>query len=110
MQAKTGAWGLARLGIVLGLSVALFFAHRSLQLQHYHHCKADLIRVVFYDQSTLCTHGATVLHVVEAAYHHLVKQVTTQVVHAISGGMGQAANLWGEAMSDMLSPTHHLTQ
>jgi hypothetical protein len=68
------------------VTLILYYAHRLLQLQYYRRCKADLIRVVLFNQSTMCTHIANVLQLVEVAYHQVVKQVTAQVLNALGGG------------------------
>lgn len=72
-------------------TVALYTVHRQLQQQYYRQCKADLIRVVLYEQSAVCTHMARILQLVELAYHQVVKQVTSSVLDALSGAGGAGA-------------------
>jgi hypothetical protein len=69
-------------------TIALFIVHRLLQQQYYTQCKADLIRVVFYDQSAMCVHISQILQVVEVAYQQVVKQVMSSVLDVLSGGGG----------------------
>jgi hypothetical protein len=74
-------------------TIALFMVHRLLQQQYYTQCKADLIRVVFYDESAMCVHIAQVLKVVELAYQQVVKQVMASVLDVLSGG-GGGGGVW----------------
>lgn len=62
---------------------ALYLVHRLLQLQYYRHCKADLIRVVLFNQSVMCTHIDNILKVVEVAYHQVVKQATSHILASL---------------------------
>ena len=87
MPAAGGIAGRPIVSAIL-VTVALYYAHRLLQLQYYRHCKADLIRVVLFNQSAMCTHIANVLQVVEVAYHQVVKHVTLCVLTALSGDTG----------------------
>lgn len=68
------------------VTFTLYFVHRLLQLQYYRHCKADLIRVVLFHQSPMCTHISSVINVVEVAYHQVIKNVMTQVMNSLNGG------------------------
>jgi hypothetical protein len=81
------------------VTFTLYFAHRLLQLHYYRHCKADLIRVVLFHQSPMCTHISSVINVVEVAYHQVIKNVMTQVMASLSGGsnglLGHLAGLGG---------------
>jgi hypothetical protein len=67
------------------VTFTLYFAHRLLQLQYYRHCRADLIRVVLFNQSPMCTHISSVINVVEVAYHQVIKNVMTQVMASLNG-------------------------
>lgn len=71
---------------VLFATLCMYVMHRVLQDQYHQHCRADLIRVLFFNQSAMCTHIADVLHVVELAYQQVVKHVTAQVITSLSGG------------------------
>ena len=67
----------------------MYWAHRVLQLQYHRHCKADLIRVVLFNQSVMCSHIAGVLNLVELACNHAVKHVTAHVLgtlNIVAGG------------------------
>jgi hypothetical protein len=83
------------------VTLILYYAHRLLQLQYYRRCKADLIRVVLFNQSTMCTHIANVLQLVEMAYQQVVKQATAQVLAALGAGAG--AGLGGGFLEGVLA-------
>jgi hypothetical protein len=72
---------------ILLFMFVLYWAHRMLQLQHYRHCRADLFRVVLFSQSSMCTHIATLLHVVEMMYRRAIKLLATQALGTLGGGM-----------------------
>ena len=94
-SAKTAA------GVVL-FTFVLYWAHRILQLQHYKHCRADLFRVVLYSQSTMCTHTASLLNIVEVVYQHAIKLLASQALGALGGSGGAAAGAlaaWLAAMA-----------
>ena len=84
------------------VTFTLYFAHRLLQLQYYRHCRADLIRVVLFNQSPMCTHISSVINVVEVAYHQVIKNVMTQVMASLNGVgnglIGQLANGIGQQL------------
>lgn len=82
----------------LVVTVVMFYAHRMLQLQYYRHCKADLIRVVLFNQSAMCVHIANILQVVEVAYHQVIKQITSQVIGLLDGSGGVGGGGWPAAM------------
>ena len=79
----------------LVVTVVMFYAHRMLQLQYYRHCKADLIRVVLFNQSAMCVHIANILQVVEVAYHQVIKQITSQVIGLLDGSGGMGGGMGG---------------
>ncbi len=83
---------------VLVFTFVLYWAHRLLQLQHYRHCRADLFRVVLYSQSTMCTHVANVLNLVELVYQQALKLLTAQALGMLGGGgvmsVGQSVLSW----------------
>ncbi len=67
----------------------LYWAHRVLQLQYHRHCKADLIRVVLFNQSVMCSHIAGILNLVELACNQAVKHLTAHVLgtlNVVAGG------------------------
>lgn len=79
------------------LTFVLYWAHRLLQLQHYRYCRADLFRVVFYSQSTMCTHVASILQVVEIVYQHAIKILASHALNILGGGgmsFGNALAAW----------------
>lgn len=63
------------------LAIVMYYAHRMLQLQYYRYCRSDLIRVIFFHQSPICTHVTTVLNIVESAGNQVVKHVMDNVLH-----------------------------
>jgi hypothetical protein len=78
----------------LAAAFLMYWTHRALQLQYHRHCKADLIRVVLFNQSTMCSHIASVLQLVELACNHAVRLVTGHVVgmlNVMAGGLFAAA-------------------
>jgi len=64
----------------LFLAVVMYYAHRMLQLHHYRYCRRDLIRIIFYDQSLMCTHITRILKIVEEAGNHVVKHLMSHVI------------------------------
>ena len=88
---RPGASGSAARTLLTAVVAAfmLYWAHRVLQLQYHRHCKADLIRVVLFNQSVMCSHIAGVLNLVELACNQAVKQVTAHVLgtlNVVAGG------------------------
>lgn len=70
-------------------AAALYWGHRILQLQHHKHCRADIIRIVLYNQSMMCTHIASILNLVEMACTHTVKHLTSHILtilNIVAGG------------------------
>lgn len=80
------------------LSMVMYYAHRMLQLQYYHHCRSDLFRILFFHQSPICMHVTNILNIVETAGNQLVKYMMDRVLQngLLLGGIG------GEAMVAML--------
>ena len=64
----------------------MYHLHRQLQLQYHNTCRADLLRVMLYQNSSVCTHMSNLLQVVEVAYLHAVKQVVSHAMLYLSGG------------------------
>ncbi len=65
----------ARVGVASCVSagaLAGFWIHRALQQQHFQYCRQDIIHVVLYGNSAMCTQGALVLQFVESMYHRAV--------------------------------------
>lgn len=84
-------------------AVLMFTAHRALKAQHHRHCTGDLLRVVLFSQSTMCTHTANVLRVVELAWDQAVKMAMSHVLDLLtsvlkgvppSGATTAGAGLW----------------
>jgi len=77
------------------LSMVMYYAHRMLQLQYYHHCRSDLFRILFFHQSPICMHVTNILNIVETAGNQLVKYMMDRVLHngLLLGGIagGEAA-------------------
>lgn len=79
----------------------LWFIHQAIQFQHHKHCKSNLLRVVFYGNSSMCTHMQSFLTQIEAACTALVPSVLTGLVQPWFGtvfssirellGLGRAA-------------------
>lgn len=80
------------------LSMVMYYAHRMLQLQYYHHCRSDLFRILFFHQSPICMHVTNILNIVETAGNQLVKYMMDRIVQngLLLGGIG------GEAAIAML--------
>ena len=72
-------------------AVILYWAHCFLRLQYYRHCNSSLIRIVFIGQSNMCTHAATVLHVVEVAVEQTVRHMTAHALTMLRGVLGTAS-------------------
>ncbi len=68
------------------VTLILYYAHRLLQLQYYRRCKADLIRVILFNQSTMCTYIANVLQLVEVAYNQVVRHLAAHVLGVLGAG------------------------
>lgn len=90
------------LGLAVLVTCAFYYAHRAIQFQYYVACKADLLRVVMFNESAMCTHMAGVLKVIEVAYHQAARHVTNQLINmmqaAVQNGMsGSPTPFWGIA-------------
>jgi hypothetical protein len=72
------------------VAVVMYWAHRVLQLQHHRHCKADLIRVVLFNQSVMCAQISNVLSIVEATSNQAVRHVAAHVL-GVLGSLAFAA-------------------
>jgi hypothetical protein len=65
-------------------AVLVYVAHRSLKAQYHRQCGSDIIRVVLFSQSTMCSHIGTLLQVVEVVCGQAVGQLTSHVFGALS--------------------------
>lgn len=90
-QAATMAWinSLRPFLVAMLAASALYWGHRVLQLQYHNHCRSDIIRVVLYNQSMMCTHISSILNLVELACTHAVRYLTSHiltVLNIVAGG------------------------
>ena len=79
----------------------VYYAHRLLQLQYYRHCKADLIRVVLFRDSVVCTHASSALQLVEVAYNQLVRHLLAQALGSLRGDLFGSSAAGGGAGAGM---------
>ena len=63
----------------------LFAAHRALKAQHHRHCTGDLLRVVLFSQSSMCSHIDGILKVIELATDQSTKLLTTYAIEFLTG-------------------------
>ena len=106
--------GLARgVALVVAATVAVYVLHRFVQMQYYVHCRADLVRIVFFQQSAMCVHMAELLNVVEIAYQQVIKQAAAQAVlalgHSGAGAPSSAAfvaQLVANVLAGAAAPVH----
>lgn len=64
--ARTAAW-------VVVLTTCTFFMHRFLRSVHYQRCDYDIIQVIFFKNSHMCTMLKAVIDAIEAEYGVLVR-------------------------------------
>ena len=69
---------------LLLVTLCLYNAHWLLQLQHQRHCRADLIRAVFFNQSAMCVYTSNLLTAIEGAYSLLLKQAVSYALGVMS--------------------------
>jgi hypothetical protein len=66
------------------LAIIVYYTHRILQLQYYHYCKSDLIRVIFFNQSPICMHITNILSIVETAGGQVVRRIMDNIISGIT--------------------------
>jgi hypothetical protein len=76
-------WGVRAVTLTVLLTTVVYYLHRLLVLRYYHSCRADLFRVVLYQQSAMCVHMGNLLQVVEMAYHQVAKQAAARALWTI---------------------------
>ena len=78
----TSANSIARRSILLAVVAALmlYWTHRALRMQHFRHCNRDLLRVVMFDQSAICTNVTSVLRVIEMSCSQIVRHAVTYMI------------------------------
>ena len=88
---KSGGFGVYTARPVVTLMATIFmmyWAHRMLQLQYHRHCKADIVRIMLFNQSTMCMHISGLLNVVEYACNHAVHVIASRVIDTLSAMIG----------------------
>lgn len=55
------------------VTVVTFFLHRSLRRAYYHRCDYDIIQVLFFKNSNMCTFLSGVIDVIEGEYFTLLR-------------------------------------
>ena len=70
-----------RSGIVfVGFVCATFYFHMYLQQEYFRRCKSNVIRVVLFKQSHMCTHMSNVLNLIENTYFFGMKRIIDTVM------------------------------
>lgn len=64
----------------LGFVCATFYFHMFLQQEYFRRCKSNVIRVVLFKQSHMCTHMLNVLNVIENTYFYGMKRIIDTVL------------------------------
>lgn len=59
-------------------AMSIFYVHKIVQYQHFHHCQSNVFRVLFYKQSRMCSTMHQVLNVMEDAFLHASDNVMRQ--------------------------------
>jgi hypothetical protein len=84
----------------LAAAIVMYWAHRTLKAQYHRHCNSDIFRVVLFSQSTMCSHVATLLQVVEVACGQAVSHVTSHIFSVlntlVAAGAGKAGGVFGQ--------------
>jgi hypothetical protein len=57
----------------------MFYFHMYLQEEYYRRCKSNVIRIVLFKQSYMCTHLAAMLNFIESTYIFGIKRVIETV-------------------------------
>lgn len=71
--------------VIMGIAVIVYWSHRVLQMQYHRHCKADLFRVILFNQSVMCSQISSILGVVELVSNNAVKHVASQLLGMLHG-------------------------
>jgi tryptophanase len=66
--------------LVAGIVCATFYFHMLLQREYFVRCKSNVVRVVLFKQSYLCTHMNTVINAIENTYFMGLKRVVDLVL------------------------------
>lgn len=76
--------------VALTAVVAMYFMHRTLKAQYHQHCSGDLLRVVFFSQSSICSNVDSAIRIVEMAVDQTAKIATAHMLElltsAVKGG------------------------
>lgn len=69
--------------LVLLAAVSMYWAHRALRMQYFRHCNRDLFRVIMFDKSTVCSHVATLLNLLEGSCNQAMKYAANYLITAL---------------------------
>jgi hypothetical protein len=70
-------------------AAAIFYVHKFVQYQYFHHCQSNVFRVLFYKQSRMCSTMHQVLNVMEDAFLHSSDHVMRQRIMPLFARMLQ---------------------
>lgn len=77
--------------VAVAAMAVMYWSHRALRVQYHRQCNADLIRVVFFNQSQFCANLSGVLAIVEVATHQVFGFFAMSVWNALgSAGVAMA--------------------
>lgn len=71
----------------------VYWSHRALRMQYFKHCNRDLIRIVMFDQSVVCSNVYNILNILEVACSQAIKNAALYVL----GMMGAVATAMATA-------------
>jgi uncharacterized membrane protein YwzB len=70
--------------VVAMIAVCLvYWSHRALRMQYFKHCNRDLIRIVMFDQSVVCSNVYNILNILEVACSQAIKNAALYVLGMI---------------------------
>jgi hypothetical protein len=69
--------------LVLLATCMVYWSHRALRMQYFKHCNRDLIRVVMFDQSVICTNVSSILNIMEIACSQAIKNGAMYLMGAL---------------------------
>ena len=74
MKAAVAAPAIVRRAIyVTAVTVVTFLLHRALRRAYYHRCDYDIIQVLFFRNSNMCTFLSSVINIIEGEYFTLLR-------------------------------------
>jgi hypothetical protein len=69
--------------LILGIACATFYFHMYLQKEYFYRCKSNVIRVVLFKQSHMCTHMLNVINLIENTYSFGMKRIIDYVLQPL---------------------------